>query len=168
MEAKAPAPAASSVKPTAAAKAAAGSATVSISVTSNPPGAAVWIDGQERGTTPCSVKVSPGSARLTLVRAGYRSRTSPFEAEEGKTVGETLEAVAAPLEGEARFRAECQTQGRFPIVVDGRETGVLCPSSKLRVAPGPHTIGVLLPATGKVHSKDITLPAGVRSIVFGD
>jgi hypothetical protein len=105
---------------------------------------------------------------VTLVRPGYLSHSSAFEADEGKAIEKTLETVAPPLEGEARFRAECKTQGKLPIVVDGRETGILCPNSKLRVDPGPHSIGVLVPATGKVHAKEITLSAGVRSIVFGD
>jgi hypothetical protein len=38
----------------------------------------------------------------------------------------------------------------------------------MRVDPGTHTIGLLIPATGKVHQKEIVLFAGVRSVVFGD
>jgi hypothetical protein len=56
----------------------------------------------------------------------------------------------------------------LPIVVDGKETGILCPYSKMRLDPGVHRIGVLVPALGKVHDKEITLKAGVRSIAFGD
>jgi serine/threonine protein kinase len=155
-------------KPTVPDQAATGAATVSISVTSRPAGAAVWINGEERGTTPCTVRLPRGNARLTLVRAGHLSHTSTVEAAEGKSIDETLQAALPPLAGEARFRAECKTQGKLPIVVDGRETGVLCPYSKLRVDPGAHVIGLLVPATGKVHTKEITLVAGVRSIVFAD
>jgi hypothetical protein len=156
-------------KPIAAEKTvAAGSATIAVSLTSKPAGAAVWIDGQERGTTPCTVELARGTARLTLIRAGYLSHTSTFDVGEGKTVDTTLQAIAPPLDGNARFRAECKTVGKLPIVVDGRETGILCPYSKLRVDPGPHSIGVLVPANGKVHAKEITLSAGVRSVVFGD
>jgi hypothetical protein len=128
----------------------------------------VWINGDERGTTPCSVKVPRGTATVTLVMAGHLSSTSTFEAVDGKSVAQTLQAVEPPLTGEARFRAECKTTGKLPIVVDGRETGILCPYSKLRVDPGAHSIGVLVPATGKVHAKELTLSAGVRSIMFGD
>ena len=72
------------------------------------------------------------------------------------------------MTGEARFRAECKTTGKLPVVVDGKETGILCPFSKMRVEPGTHTIGLFVPATGKVHQKEVTLRPGVRSIVFGD
>jgi hypothetical protein len=102
------------------------------------------------------------------VRPGYLTSQSTLDIREGAAVDEKLKAVEPPMTGEARFRAECQTQGKLPIVVDGKETGVLCPFSKLRVEPGAHTIGLLIPATGKVHQKEVTLSAGVRSVVFGD
>lgn len=146
----------------------AGASTVSVSITSKPAGASVWVNGEERGSTPCTVKMPAGNARLTLIRAGHLSTTSTFEASEGKAIAEDLKAIEPPVEGDARFRAECKTPGKFPIVVDGRETGIFCPYSKLRVEPGIHRIGILVPSTGMVHEKEITLSAGVRSIVFGD
>ena len=141
---------------------------VTVPIASKPDGAMVWIDGEERGRTPCAVKLPPGSARVTLVRAGFRTSQSTVDVSDGATVDVTLVAATPPTAGEARFRAECSTQGKLPIVVDGRETGALCPFSKLRVDPGSHTIGLFNPASGTIHSKEITLSAGVRSINFGD
>ena len=128
----------------------------------------VWIDGEERGKTPCTVKLKPGSARLVLVHAGYLASQSAIDVREGAEVDVTLRAIEPPTEGEARFRAECKTQGKLPILVDGKETGILCPYSKMRVEPGTPTIGVLVPSTGRVHMKEIALSAGVRSINFAD
>ncbi len=142
--------------------------TVTMPIASKPDGAMVWIDGEERGKTPCTVKLKAGSARVTLVRAGYMTSQSTVDASDGTKLDVTLKAIEPPTSGEARFRAECATQGKLPIVVDGRETGVLCPFSKMRVDPGSHTIGLLNPATGKIHNKEINLSAGVRSINFGD
>jgi serine/threonine-protein kinase len=143
-------------------------AIVSLPIASKPDGAVVWIDGEERGTTPVVLKLKAGHARVVLVHAGYLSAASSVDVNDGAKVEETLKPVEPPMTGEARFRAECKTAGKLPIVVDGRETGILCPYSKMRVEPGVHTIGVLVPATGKVHDKEITLSAGVRSIAFGD
>ncbi len=143
-------------------------AVVSLPIASKPDGAVVWIDGKERGTTPVVLKLKAGPARVVLVRPGYLSAASSVDVDDGAKVDETLKPVAPPMTGEARFRAECKTAGKLPIVVDGRETGILCPYSKMRVEPGVHTIGVLVPTTGKVHEKEITLGAGVRSIAFGD
>jgi hypothetical protein len=162
----APAPAAAAVAAPASATAAGGA--VRLRVASQPEGARVWINGEERGATPCTVDVKAGSARVVLVHAGYLSSQSTLEVAAGAKIDETLKPVEPPMTGEARFRAECQTTGKLPIVVDGKETGILCPYSKMRVEPGSHTIGVLVPATGKIHQKEITLSAGVRSIVFGD
>jgi len=103
-----------------------------------------------------------------LVRAGYLTHQATLEVREGAAVEATLKPATPPMTGEARFRAECQTTGKLPIVVDGKETGILCPFSKMRVDPGVHTIGLLIPATGQVHQKEVTLRPGVRSVVFGD
>jgi hypothetical protein len=135
---------------------------------SQPAGARVWVNGEERGETPCTVPLRPGTARVVLVRPGYLSSQSTLEVREGAKVDVALKAVEPPMTGEARFRAECQTTGKFPIVVDGKETGILCPFSKMRVEPGTHTIGLLIPATGQVHQKEVILFAGVRSVVFKD
>lgn len=149
-------------------KPASGSSTVALPIASQPDGATVWIDGEERGRTPCTVKLKSGSSRVVLVHAGYLTSQSAIEVREGAKVEVDLKAVEPPMTGEARFRAECTTQGKLPVLVDGKETGILCPYSKMRVEPGTHTIGVLVPSTGKIHTKEITLSAGVRSINFGD
>ena len=156
------------VAPASATPALAEGGAVRLRVASQPEGARVWINGEERGATPCAVDVKAGSARVVLVHAGYLSSQSTIEVAAGAKLEETLKPVEPPMTGEARFRAECQTTGKLPIVVDGKETGILCPYSKMRVEPGNHTIGVLVPATGKIHQKEITLSAGVRSVVFGD
>ena len=151
-----------------ASKPAGGSSSISLPVVSKPDGATVWIDGEERGKTPCTVKLKSGRAHLVLVHPGYLTSPMSLDVRDGSKIDVTLVAVEPPMGGDARFRAECKTQGKFPIVVDGKETGILCPYSKMRVEPGSHTIGVLVPSTGKVHEKEITLSAGVRSINFGD
>jgi hypothetical protein len=147
-------------------KPASAASVISLPIATEPEGAMVWIDGEEQGKTPCVVKLKPGSARLVLVHAGYLTNQSSIDVREGAKVDVTLKAVEPPLQGEARFRAECKTEGKLPLVVDGKETGILCPFSKMRFEPGVHTIGVLMPSTGKVFEKELTFSAGVRSISF--
>ena len=141
---------------------------VSVSVTSQPASANVWINGKERGRTPLQARIASGPAKVVLVLAGHASAVVDVTAREGAQVSKELLAVAPPMTGDARFRAECTTQGKLPIVVDGKETGVLCPFTKLRVDPGVHKIGLFVPALGQVHEKEVTLHPGVRSIVFAD
>jgi hypothetical protein len=139
-----------------------------VTITSSPAGATVWIDGQERGTTPVVVKAKRSQLQVVLVRAGYVTAQSTLEVREGAKVEGTLKPVEPPMVGEARFRVECKTLGKLPIVVDGHQTGILCPFSKMRVEPGVHTVGVFVPSTGKIHEKEVTLGPGVRSIALGD
>jgi serine/threonine protein kinase len=141
---------------------------VSVSVTSQPVGASVWINGKERGRTPLQAKIRSGPAQMVLVLAGHASAVIDVKASEGAQISKELATVEPPMTGEARFRAECNTQGKLPIVVDGKETGVLCPFTKLRVDPGVHKIGLFVPGLGTVHEKEVTLQPGVRSIVFAD
>jgi hypothetical protein len=163
-----PAPAAKTKEPSEAKLAPTASGAVRVRMSSQPDGAMVWVNGEERGKTPMTVDLRPGTAQVVLVRAGYLTSQRTLDVREGAKVDETMQPVEAPMTGDARFRAECKTEGKLPIVVDGKETGVLCPFSKLRVEPGTHTIGLLVPATGKVHNKEIILFAGVRSVVFQD
>jgi serine/threonine-protein kinase len=164
--------AAGGVAPATLAKAVADSASagrlVTLVVASQPVGADVWINGKERGRTPLEVKIQSGPAHVVLVLAGYTSVTADVTASESAKVSKELVAVSPPMTGDARFRAECITRGKLPIVVDGKETGILCPFTKLRVEPGVHKIGLFVPALGQVHEKEVTLHPGVRSIVFGD
>jgi len=106
-----------------------------LSVASQPVGASVWINGKERGRTPVQVKLQSSSAHVVLVLAGYASATIDVTVAEGARVSKELLAVEPPLTGDARFRAECTTQGKLPIVVDGKETGVMCPSPSCAWTP---------------------------------
>lgn len=54
----------------------------SVSVSSNPVGATVFLDGQQRGTTPMRIdQVSIGKHEITLVKAGYYTFTNQFTIE---------------------------------------------------------------------------------------
>src|SRR2546423_9240961 len=47
-----------------------------LTVRTNPPGAQVFVDDQEIGTTPCSASyVYYGTRKITLVKDGYRTET---------------------------------------------------------------------------------------------
>ena len=69
----APRPGAASTPPPAPRPAAPATATGSLLIESRPPGAAVLIDGQPRGTTPLTIEaLPPGGYSVTLTLAGYQ------------------------------------------------------------------------------------------------
>ncbi len=79
-----------------------------VAVTSNPPGAAILVDGHETGRiTPAEVIVSKGEHRVTVRRAGYFDYTAEARLAPGNTV-----VVNAPLQvmGNAY---EARSSGRF-------------------------------------------------------
>lgn len=139
---------------------------VTVPIHSTPEGAMIWLGEKERGKTPLTIKERSGVAKLVLIKEGFISVKKTVQLTNDARLEETLAAVTPPLEGAARFRVECVTRGKYPIVVDGQETGILCPFSKMRVPPGLHRIGILIPNTGAVREKEITLQKGVRSVSF--
>ncbi len=58
----------------------------SLSVTSNPPGATIYIDGVRQGISPATIPgISPGSHTLTLKLEGYEDLTLPVSISAGST-----------------------------------------------------------------------------------
>lgn len=53
--------------------------TVPLKILSNPPGAALKVDGQDGGVTPVVVKLTVGTHSLLLNKEGYATSTTPVE-----------------------------------------------------------------------------------------
>jgi hypothetical protein len=70
--------------------------------------------------------------------------------------------VPPAARGSGFVRVECQTVGKFPILIDDEETGLLCPSLRIPAALGKHMVGIYLPGARRVVSVDITVEAGAR------
>jgi len=130
-----------------------------------PPGATVWVDGVSRGTTFVDVEVGPGSHRVALTLPGHLTYREQVDTSRGAIIRRKLEPAAHPAHGQGLVRVECQTMRTYPILLDDEETGFLCPELRLPVPAGKHTLGIYLPATGKVVSVPITVEVGSRTVV---
>jgi hypothetical protein len=86
------------------ADAVAANALVPLALTSQPPGASVWVDGRESGVTPVALSVAPGPHALVLkARAALETRYALDVPKEG---GRTFEAVLWRTQpGMTRLRA---------------------------------------------------------------
>lgn len=71
------------------------SITTEIAVDSIPTGARVVLDGQEQGTTPIRIEVSPGPHTVELSAAGYDSFSQPIDLERGTTESVRLRLSAS-------------------------------------------------------------------------
>jgi len=130
-----------------------------------PPGATVWVDGVAKGKTFADVVVGKGRHRIVLTAPGYRMFRDDVDTDRGAIIRRNLVPAPPPAHGSGLIRVECQSVGHYPILLDDEETGLLCPSLQVPAAIGRHTVGIYLPATGRVVSVGVTVEPGPRPAV---
>jgi len=109
-----------------------------LSVTSTPPGAAVWIDGDDTGeTTPHLFELTEGDHDIVLVLAGHVSdRPTTTVTVAG---GATAELPFTLLP--SGFVTVTSTPDGAAVSVDGAATGDVTPAT-IEIAAGDHTVSV--------------------------
>jgi hypothetical protein len=129
----------------------------SLSVQTNPAGATVVIDGQQRGVTPLSLALTPGRHVVELVTEGD-VRSIPVTITPGGQVSQFIEIprVASAL-GELQIRTE---PAGAQVTVDGRVLG-RSPVTAEGLTPGQHTV-VLENELGAVTQR-VTIEAGTTA-----
>ncbi|MCG5054253.1 MAG: PEGA domain-containing protein [Myxococcales bacterium] len=135
---------------------------VRVELSSAPPGAVVWINGGERGVTPTTVELKERHKRLLLVLPGHLPVEETLDhATLPATRSWTLVPATLPEPGSAAVSVTCQALGKYPISVDGKETGLLCPAD-IALAPGAHEVSVFVPWRFKRYVTRIDLLEGQR------
>jgi hypothetical protein len=128
-----------------------------LSVQTNPGGATVVVDGQQRGMTPLSLQLKPGRHVVELVTDGD-VRSIPVMITPGGEVSQFIEIPrAASSLGELQIRTE---PAGATVTVDGRVLGK-SPLTAEGLSPGQHTVTVendLGPVTQRV-----TIEAGTTA-----
>ena len=128
-----------------------------LSVQTNPAGATVVIDGQQRGMTPLNLQLKPGRHVVELVTDGD-VRSIPVTITPAGQVSQFIEIPrAASALGELQIRTE---PAGATVTVDGRVLGK-SPLTAEGLAPGPHSVTVendLGPVTQRV-----TIEAGTTA-----
>lgn len=107
----------------------------SISITSDPSGASVYLDGTHKGTTPISLdNVDSGSHTIELTKSGYESKTLAVSLSAGgaENIRESLE----PLTGSISISSDPSGAN---IYLGGIYKGTT-PTTISGVLPGSHTI----------------------------
>ena len=92
--------------------------TTSLEVLSQPPGATVSVDGQQRGETPLSLSLDPGEHELALTRDGYleNRQSVDLEAGETETVSVALTSVEATQPAVEEGGGGSRTRIILPVV----------------------------------------------------
>jgi serine/threonine protein kinase len=132
-------------------------ATGTLVISSNPPGADAFVDGQPRGVTPLTLELTPGEHTIEL-RGGAEPRTIPITITAGQQVAQYVEMpTASATNGQLQVRTEPAGVG---VTVDG----ILRGSSPILVAdlaPGEHIVS--LENDLRTVKQVVTIEAGVTA-----
>jgi hypothetical protein len=120
----------------------------------SPPGAVVWIDGVESGTAPNTMLTTPGAHKLVVTAPGYRMLRDVVDTTNGAVFERHMAPAIFPLTGAVGINVACTTEGKYPVLVDGREIGALCPISGVRLDPGKHMVGIFVIPQNRIWTLD--------------
>lgn len=130
-----------------------------------PPGAMVWVDGVLKGRTFADIVVGEGGHRIVLVAPGHRMFRDVVDTGKGAIIRRTLERLDPPTRGNGSIAVDCRTGGRFPILLDDEETGLLCPVKQLPTTAGKHLVGIFVPQERRSISVETTVEIGSKPAV---
>jgi hypothetical protein len=119
-----------------------------------PAGAAVWLDGKEVGSTPSTMLTSPGVHRLVITASGYRMLRDVIDTSKGVHFEREMTPAIFPLTGSVGLNVGCTTEGKYPVFIDGKEIGALCPIAGVRLDPGKHMVGVFVIPENRIWTLD--------------
>jgi hypothetical protein len=131
---------------------------------SRPAGAHVFIDGADQGVTPVKLPATPDRHTAALVLAGYDLYVAELDGKGSFTID--LKEIT-PFGGPAGIKVKCKAKDRYYIYVDAKPTGQLCPTERIEVQVGAHTVETYDLVTETRHQfptmvKDTRLSARVK------
>jgi hypothetical protein len=131
-----------------------------LSVQTNPPGVAVFVDGVAHGNTPARVSLPAGSHILELRGRGV-PRVIPVSVTGGAEASQYLELPETPSKGSLLVQSE---PAGAKVSIDGTEQGV-APVSVTDLAPGEHDV-VLQADGGPPVRQKVVIQAGVTASIL--
>lgn len=139
-----------------------------LSIVTTPQGATIWVDGKERGRTPLTIQTTPGAHRIVIVKPGFKMLREVTDTSEGLTIKRTLPPANINFGGNVVLKVECKTPGKYPVFVDGKDTGLLCPIETLKIPGGNRLIGLYVIPDNKIWSFEREVVAGTKAhrVVF--
>jgi hypothetical protein len=134
--------------------------TGTLAVETNPPGARVTVDGEERGQTPVSLLLKPG-AHMLIIRGDGEPRTMPVTISAGALSSQYIELQKVKtLTGQLQIRTE---PSGASVTVDGLPRGI-APTTIVDLPPGEHSVK-LESDLGSMEQR-VTIEAGITASLF--
>jgi hypothetical protein len=131
-----------------------------LSLQTNPPGVAVFVDGVAHGNTPARVSLDAGSHIVELRGRGV-PRVIPVTVTAGAEASQYLELPETPSAGSLLVQSD---PAGAHVTVDGVDHGV-APVSVADLAPGEHEVVLQAGGGTPVHQR-VVIQAGVTSSVL--
>lgn len=139
-----------------------------LTIVTTPRGATVWVDGKERGRTPLTTQTTPGAHRIVIVKPGFKMLREVTDTSEGLTIKRTLPPANINFGGTVALKVECKTEGKYPVFIDGKDTGLLCPIDSLKIPEGNRLVGLYVIPENKIWSFEREVVRGTKAhrVVF--
>ncbi len=111
-----------------------------LAITSTPAGARVYLDGADTGVTPLKLPGSPDRHTVALLLAGHDLYVAQVDGH--GTFAIPLKEVTPPA-GPAGIKVlKCKDKDRYYVFIDGKPTGMMCPTERIETDVGAHTVEV--------------------------
>ncbi len=109
-----------------------------------PHGARVFVDGHEVGKSPATIPGTDDRRDIAGFAPGRRLYTATVA---GRGQHRATLAEAPHWGGSGGIKVRCKAARRFYVFVDGKDTGQLCPTERIGLAVGKHTVEIYDPLT---------------------
>ena len=121
----------------------AAAAGIAVPVATNPPGAAVKVNGEDKCTSPCSVTLPPGDYQITVALPGYESGATGITVAAGGAPPPQVSLTLEPSPQPMRILAEGVDGGK--VTLDDQDAGIVQDGQFTidNVKPGPHTVKIV-------------------------
>ncbi len=112
----------------------------SLTITSTPKGARVFLDGSDAGVTPLKLPGTPDRHTIALLLPNHELYVAQVDGQ--GTFSIPLKEVT-PTGGPAGIKViKCKDKDRYYVFVDGKPTGMTCPTERIETDLGPHVVEV--------------------------
>jgi serine/threonine-protein kinase len=126
-----------------------------LEISSTPAGARVFLDGADQGTTPVKIPGTADRHNIALLMPGHDLYQAEVDGHGKFSID--LKSVT-PSGGPAGIKVLKCKKDRYYVFVDGKPTGMLCPTERIHTTLGAHTVEVYDAVSETRQKFDINVP----------